>query len=146
MIKKTVRYDSYAYRISDLTASKALIDDGFEEGMFLTFGEDGALVKATGADTTVPMMAMSSSRIGRNQFLGKTTSAASVYYGPARIAITNFDPSQEYKAGTPLYIGTGDYAGCVTPTKGSFLVGYVDSVSVYDGYLTMYLISPVPVA
>ena len=71
MIKHSVRYDNYAYRLSDVPASAELIAKGWEEGEFLSFNENGELIKAT-ADT-VPFMSMSSSRKGRQQFLGKTT-------------------------------------------------------------------------
>lgn len=138
MIKHSVRYDNYAYRLADVPASAALIAEGWEEGEFLSYNEAGELVKAT-ADT-VPFMSLSSSRKGRQQFLGKTTTATSILFGPARIATTNYDAAQTYAAGTPLYV---DANGQATTVKGGYLVGYAAGEPV-DNYLTMMIIPPVP--
>lgn len=137
MIKHSVRYDNYAYRLSDVPASAALIADGWEEGEFLSFDENGELIKAT-ADT-VPFMSMSSSRKGRQQFLGKTTTATSILFGAARVATTNFDAAQTYKPGTPLYV---DAEGQATAVAGSYCIGYAAGEPV-DNYLTIMMIPPV---
>ena len=138
MLKKETRYDSYAYRIADLSASAALIASDFEEGMLLQFDTNGELEKADG--TKPAFMAMSSARKGRDQFVGKTTTAVSVMFGPARVSTTNFVAEESYAAGTPLYAGAN---GLVTTTKGAYLVGYAVKEPV-DGHLTMFLTVPVP--
>ena len=140
MLKKETRYDSNAYRISDLVASPTLVDDGFEEGMLLQFGATGEMELADG--TKPAFMAMSSCRNGRNQFVGKTVNAVSVMFGAARVATTNFVAEDTFEAGTPLYAAAG---GLVTATKGAYLVGYAAKAP-EDGYLTMFLTAPIPVA
>ena len=139
MIKHSTRYDNYAYRLSDVPASAALIADGWEEGEFLSFDENGELIKATAA--TVPFMAMSSQRKGRNQFMGKTTNAASILFGAARVSVTNFDSAKTYAPGAPLYVNA---TGALTTDKGSYLVGYAAG-EVVDNYLTVMLVPPTPV-
>lgn len=138
MLKKETRYDSYAYRIADLTASIDLVEDGFEEGMLLQFDDNGEMVKADG--TKPAFMAMSSCRKGRDQFTGKTTTAVSVMFGAARVSTSNFVAEDTYTAGTPLYAGAD---GQVTATAGAYLVGYAAKEPV-DGYLTMFLTVPIP--
>ena len=140
MLKKETRYDSYAYRISDLVASVELVEDGFEEGMLLQFNDLGEMVKADG--TKPAFMAMSSCRKGRDQFIGKTTTAVSVMFGAARVSTSNFVAEDTYAAGTPLYAAAN---GLVTATKGAYLVGYAAKEPA-DGYLTMFLTAPIPVA
>lgn len=146
MIKKSVRYDNYAYRLSDVPVSAELLASGWEEGEFLSYNASGELVKAT--NTTVPFMSLSSKRKGRDQFVGKTTYAASLMFGPARVATTNFDATKTYTPGAPLYV---DANGALTTEKGSYLVGYVspgngENGIGADGYLTALIIMPVPVA
>ena len=137
MIKHSVRYDNYAYRLSDVPASAELIAKGWEEGEFLSFNENGELIKAT-ADT-VPFMSMSSSRKGRQQFLGKTTTATAILFGAARVATTNYDVAQTYAPGAPLYV---DANGQATTVAGSYCIGYATGEPV-DNYLTIMMIPPV---
>lgn len=144
MIKHSVRYDNYAYRLADVPASAELISAGWEEGEFLSYNSNGELVKAT--NTTLPFMSLSSARKARNQFVGKTTTAASIMFGPARVATTNFDAAKTYTPGAPLYVNAN---GAVTTEKGSYLVGYVspgngENCIGADGFLTMIVIPPVP--
>lgn len=146
MIKHSVRYDNYAYRLSDVPASAELIAAGWEEGQFLSYNANGELVKAT--NETLPFMSLSSARRGRNQFVGKTTTATSLMFGPARVATNNFDATQTYTAGAPLYV---DANGDLTTVKGAYLVGYVspgngDNCVGTDGFLTAIIIPPVPAA
>lgn len=140
MLKKGTRYDSYAYRIADLSASVNLIESGFEEGQLLSFDSEGNMDLADG--TKPAFMAMSSARKGRNQFVGKSTVAVSVMFGPARVATSNFVASETFEPGTPLYAGAD---GLVTATKGSYLIGYAADEP-KEGYLEMFLTVPVPVA
>lgn len=146
MIKHSVRYDNYAYRLADVPASAELISAGWEEGEFLSYNSNGELVKAT--NQTLPFMSLSSSRRGRNQFLGKTTTATSLMFGAARVATTNFDAGKTYTAGAPLYVNAN---GALTTDKGAYLVGYVspgngDNCIGADGFLTALIIPPVPAA
>lgn len=139
MIKKENRYDSYAYRISDVPASAALITAGWEEGDFLSFDSKGELVKA---DNTKPaFMSMSSCRPGRDQFKGKTTRQASILFGALRVCTNSVDAGQSYAAGTPLYVGAD---GKLTVTKGAYLVGYACDALDTEGYLKAMIIAPVP--
>ena len=140
MIKKENRYDSYAYRISDVPASSELIAAGWEEGEFLSFNDNGELVKAT-ADTPA-FMSMSSSRKGRDQFTGKTTRQASILFGAHRVSVTNYDSAKTYKGGTPLYVNA---TGKLTTDKGKYLVGYACAAPSTDGYLKVMVTIPVPV-
>ena len=140
MLKKETRYDSYAYRIADLAASAELIEAGFEEGSLVQFNDAGEMTVADG--TKPAFMAMSSCRPGRDQFVGKTTTAISVMFGAARVSTTNFKVDETYAAGTPLYAGAD---GLVTATKGAYLVGYAVKEPL-NGYLTMFVTVPIPVA
>lgn len=139
MIKHSVRYDNYAYRLSDVPASAELIAAGWEEGEFLSFNENGELVKAKAS--TVPFMSMSSSRRGRQQFLGKTTTATAILFGPARVATTNYAVEDSYVPGAPLYVND---EGQATTAAGSYLIGYAAGEPV-DNYLTIMMIPPVKV-
>ena len=141
MLKKENRYDSYAYRISDVPASAELITAGWEEGDFLSYNESGELVKADG--TKPAFMSMSSCRPGRDQFTGKTTKQASILFGALRVCTNSVDAAQTYAAGTPLYVGA---EGKLTVTKGTYLVGYACDALDTEGYLKAMITVPVPVA
>ena len=141
MIKKENRYDSYAYRISDVPASADLITAGWEEGEFLSFNTQGELVKANGSAPA--FMSMSSCRAGRDQFTGKTTRQASILFGALRVCTNSVDAGQTYAAGTPLYVGAD---GKLTTVKGSYLVGYACDTLDTEGYLKAMITTPVPVA
>jgi hypothetical protein len=139
MIKKENRYDSYAYRISDVPASADLVAAGWEEGDFLSFNAQGELVKADG--TKPAFMSMSSCRPGRDQFTGKTTKQVSILFGALRVD-TNSVKAETFEAGTPLYVGAD---GKLTATKGSYLVGYACDAIDTEGYLKAMITVPVPV-
>lgn len=141
MIKKEGRYDSYAYRISDVPASGELIAAGWEEGEFLSFNDEGELIKAT-ADKPA-FMSMSSCRPGRDQFTGKTTRQCSILFGASRVCVTNYDAEKTYKGGTPLYV---DATGKLTTDAGKYLVGYACDAPSTDGYLKAMITIPVPVS
>ena len=140
MIKKEGRYDSYAYRISDVPVSSELIAAGWEEGEFLSFNDKGELVKAT-ADTPA-FMSMSSCRPGRDQFTGKSTRQGSILFGASRVSVTNYDAEKTYKGGTPLYVNAD---GNLTTDAGKYLVGYACDAPSVDGYLKVMVTIPVPV-
>jgi hypothetical protein len=140
MIKKENRYDSYAYRISDVPASADLIAAGWEEGEFLSFNAQGELVKANGSAPA--FMSMSSCRAGRDQFTGKTTRQASILFGALRVC-TNSVAAEAFAPGDALYVGAD---GKLTKTKGSYLVGYACDAIDTEGYLKAMITVPVPVA
>ncbi len=127
MIRLTARFDQYAYSVP-VQLDPALLEKGFEEGMWIAPGENGYKLP-TG--TAKSFMLISSKRPGRDQFAGKVDAPAQIYVGPFALSTDQVKTDDVFTPGAALY---ADKDGLLTITESGPVVAYATGV-LEDGFL-----------
>ena len=128
MIRLTARFDQYAYSVP-VQLDPALLEKGFEEGMWIVPGENGYKLP-TG--TVKSFMLISSKRPGRDQFAGKVDAPAQIYVGPFALSTDQVKTDDVFVPGAALYAGTD---GLLTVTEKGPVVAYATGAMTEDGFL-----------